>query len=312
MSVSLVAVDYSRPIQPLFEQPPRVGNIHSVFRQAMNITLDDTILALLSERLPRMPNSVRLPPVVAEELSQNLQPGMEVWVGDGRLVIPAHNFSLQLPQTLAWEPRPEVTKFHWCRGMIAQHVRLLARYLDAQPQQDGLAPLSGPLLLGRTTRETPLSQMALPMLQMLARASWRQDSSGIEEATYGLAGLGPGLTPSGDDALGGFAAVMALLSPQLSADAAPRDHIAAIIAAGAGPRTTGLSAMLLAHAARGEIAEHLGELLLALTLPSDASEAILHIAGRILATGATSGCDSLLGILLGLRALEGELDGVGG
>src|SRR6266496_911654 len=70
MTLSLVAVDYSRPIQPIFMQKPRVGTVHSVFRKAVNITHDSTILALLSDELPRMPNSVRLRSVVTDELLQ--------------------------------------------------------------------------------------------------------------------------------------------------------------------------------------------------------------------------------------------------
>jgi hypothetical protein len=308
MTASLLAIDYSRPIQPLFEQAPRPGTIHSVFHKAMNITFDDTMLAVLSNELPRMPNSVRLSPFVAEKLLRHLRPGLEIWTGDGRLLILDHDLSLHLPETSPWEPRPEITAYHWRRETVTQHVRLLAHYLADQPQRDGFAPLLEPLLLGQPTAETPLSRMALPMLRLLAQASWLQDIAGVEEAARRLAGLGPGLTPSGDDALAGFAAVMTLLSPQLSVDAAPRDHIAAAIASVARPRTTALSAVLLAHAARGEVAEHLGNLLLSLTLPVEASKAVLHAADHVLAFGANSGGDTMLGMLLGLRALEGELD----
>jgi hypothetical protein len=147
--------------------------------------------------------------------------------------------------------------------------------------------------------------MALPMLRLLTQASWQQDTTGIAQAVRGLAGLGPGLTPSGDDVLAGFAAVMALLSAYLSADTVPREHIAALIAAEARARTTRLSAVLLAHAARGELAQHLGEMLLALPSPAEASEAVLRTADRLLAFGETSGSDTLLGVLLGLRTLEG-------
>ena len=310
MTVSQVAADYSRPVQPMFEQEPHAGSIHSVFSKAVNITLDDTMLALLSYELPRMPNSVRVPSVVAQELLPQLRPGMEVEVGNERLLIPVCNFSLHLPETPAWEPRPDITAHYWRRETVAQHVRLLAPYLAEQPQQGGLAPLIGPLMLGQPglAQETPLSRMALPKLRMLALASWRQDIAGVEDATRGLAGLGPGLTPSGDDALGGFTSIMALLSPHLSADGASRKHISATIAAVARPRTTALSAVLLAHAARGEVAEQLGTLLLALTEPAGASEAVLNTTDRVLAFGASSGGDTLLGILLGLRALEGEID----
>lgn len=309
MTISRVAVDYSRPVQLVFEQEPRAGTIHSVFRKAVNIAFDDAMLALLSDDLPRMPNSVRLPPAIAEELFTQLQPRMEVSIGNERLLIPACNFSLHLPEKPAWEPRPDITAHNWHRETVAQHVRLLGCHLADRPQQAGLAPLIGPLLLGQAvpTPETSLSRMALPQLRLLALASWRQEIAGVEEATRGLAGLGPGLTPSGDDALGGFASIMALLSPQLSADGVSRKHIAMTIAAIARPRTTALSAILLAHAANGEVAEQLSTLLQSLSLPAEASEAVLHAADCVLAFGASSGGDTLLGMLLGLRTLEGEL-----
>ncbi len=89
MCASLVAVDYSRPIQPLFDQGQRIGTIHSVFHKAVNIAFDDTMLALLSNELPRMPNSVRLPSVVAEELLPNLRPGMKTFSRTQLLTPPA-------------------------------------------------------------------------------------------------------------------------------------------------------------------------------------------------------------------------------
>jgi len=326
MTTSLVAIDYSRPIEPIFEMPSRAGTIHSVFRQAINIALDDTVLTLLGDRLPRMPNSVRLPSAVVEEQVRYLQPGMDVQVGSGKLLIPACHFSLRLPETPPWEPRPEIAACHWHHKTVAQHTSQLAHYLIDRQQQEGLASLLGPLLLGQQVQETPLTLMALPKLRMLAQAGWQRDNMGIEEATRGLAGLGPGLTPSGDDALGGFAAVMVLLSSHLSADSTFRGHIAAIIAAVARPRTTTLSGVLLAHAACGEVAEPLGKMLLALALPTEeragaspaptfrtcrgdpcGRPAILHAANHLLAFGSTSGSDTLLGVLLGLRALEGDI-----
>ncbi len=329
MLIPLVAIDYSRPVQLPFELPSQAGTIHSIFRRAVNIAFDDTVLALLSHNLPRMPNSVRLSAGVMERLAQSLQPGMEVWVGDGRLLIEECDFSLHLPETAPWEPRPEITAYRWQREVVAHHVQLLARYLADWPLQDGLAPLVEPLLVGQTMQERfpatlkagasqgacvptryeqSAREMALPRLRMLVQASRRQDITGVEEAAWGLAGLGPGLTPAGDDALAGVAAVMALLGSRLSADARPRDYIAEIIAGVAQPRTTLLSGVLLTHAARGEVAEHVGELLLALALPAEASEVVLFAAERVLAFGATSGGDTLLGVLLGLRALAGEID----
>src|SRR6266480_8057685 len=171
MTVSLVAVDYSRPIQPIFEQEPSVGTIHSVFRKAANITHDSTILALLSDELPRMPNSVRLRSVVTDKLLPNLQPGMKVCVGNDTLVIPTCNFSFHLSDTPLWEPRPDVTMYEWNRETVAQHSRLLTQFLAKKQPQDGLAPLVGSLLLQKPPQETPLSRMARSKLRLLVQAS---------------------------------------------------------------------------------------------------------------------------------------------
>src|SRR5207248_1705488 len=191
MTIALVALDYSRPVQPLFEQvSPRVGVIHSVFRKALNIAAGDTMLALLSSELPRMPNGVRLSSPVMEKLYSCLRPSMEVWIGYGRLHIPGLDFTLRLPQKVAWEPRPDIVAHHWCGTAVAHHSRLLAQHLARSPQRDGLAMLVRPLLLGQPTRETPLAKLAMPLLHLLVYASWQRDVAGVGEAARGLAGLG--------------------------------------------------------------------------------------------------------------------------
>jgi hypothetical protein len=140
------------------------------------------------------------------------------------------------------------------------------------------------------------------LLRLLVRASREEDMANVVRAARGLAGLGPGLTPSGDDMLGGFIGVLALAEAQTVRDATANKRLAKVIADAARPRTTLLSATLLAHAARGEVAEQVGELLMALTLPVEADAEVLQAAERVLAYGACSGGDTLLGLLLGLQA----------
>jgi hypothetical protein len=52
----------------------------------------------------------------------------------------------------------------------------------------------------------------------------------------------------------------------------------------------------------------MGTLLLTLTLPAEAFETVLNAADQLLTFGASSGGDTLLGMLLGLRTLEGDID----
>ena len=363
MTRILEALDYSRPVQPLFMQAARTAYVHSVFPAALNIAVDETMLTFLSDEKPRMPNSARLPRCIMEQLYATLGPGAQARVGDGRLVFPTLDLSIHLPGGAAWEPVPQVAAQSWRSAVVAARAHMLARHLAQREQPDGLAHLVRPLLLGEETRETPLGRIALPLLRQLVRASREQDMAHVEEAARGLAGLGPGLTPSGDDTLGGFTGVLALAGAQPGMDATANKRLAELIAATARPRTTLLSATLLAHAARGEMAEQVGELLTALTLmnfdermeqeivpsgyiadghegqaypdaqaqhpsasstpcpyrisglqaaPSfsemvvkdhqvEAGAVVLQAAERVLAYGASSGGDTLLGLLLGLQ-----------
>jgi hypothetical protein len=323
MTRILEALDYSRPVQPLFAQAARSGFIHSTFPGALNIVVDETLFVLLSAERPRMPNGARMPGDVVEQLYTELSPGVEVSVGDGRLLIPTLDLCIHLPEKMAWEPVPALAAYSWQSAAAAGHARMLARLLAQRSQQDGLAPLVRPLLFDEAIRETPLARVALPLLCLLAQASRELDWAGVEEAARGLAGLGPGLTPSGDDTLGGFMGVMALIGLQDGGreyeceennkgssttfrhrrrDRTAGQRLAEVIASAARPRTTILSATLLAHAARGELAEQVGELLMALALPAAERAVVLRAAERVLAFGACSGGDTLLGLLLGLKA----------
>src|SRR5260370_40599289 len=92
----------------MFEQGSGTGTVHSVFHKATNIALDDTMLALLSDELPRMPNSVRLAAVVADELLWSLKPSMKVQGGSWGLFIPEIGFVLHLPEHPARGPLPKL------------------------------------------------------------------------------------------------------------------------------------------------------------------------------------------------------------
>jgi hypothetical protein len=106
-------------------------------------------------------------------------------------------------------------------------------------------------------------------------------------------GRGPGLTPSGDDALVGILAALGLAPSTRAAT-----H-AAVLARAVEPllaSTTELSAHLLRQAARGFFGRALHELVSALaddTAPGPLHERI----DRVLASGATSGADACAGVL---------------
>jgi len=130
----------------------------------------------------------------------------------------------------------------------------------------------------------------------LADAVARDDADAARTAAASLVGLGPGLTPSGDDVLCGF-----LLARQCFAGpAGPADRAVREVAAAPGARTTSVSASQLGLAAAGLF----GEALLDVARSLEADGAALRAAlGRCLCVGSTSGADGLLGLVAGLESV---------
>jgi hypothetical protein len=114
-----------------------------------------------------------------------------------------------------------------------------------------------------------------------------------------IAGLGPGLTPSGDDVLAGALATHAWAEAAgLVEDGGP---LRLAITAAAVARTTRLAGQMIGAAAVGEVAAPLARVLDSLfrrvaTFPPDLAP--------LLAVGATSGSDLLAGVRLAGRALR--------
>jgi hypothetical protein len=131
-----------------------------------------------------------------------------------------------------------------------------------------------------------------------------------------LLGLGPGLTPSGDDVLAGMLVGLHHLDWTRGAElrraagrgqppaSVVRDTIATRVLVDAPTRTATLSAALLGHAARGEAASEVTAVLNSLCGRRPLSPALM----RLLAVGHTSGYDTACGLLAAGRALLGQRD----
>lgn len=143
-------------------------------------------------------------------------------------------------------------------------------------------------------------KQACPRFDALALALQTNDLPALQQAALRLLGLGPGLTPSGDDFIG---AVFFVLQQ------APRKHWAAElpnvlerIRTQAHNATNRISAALLDDLLDGQSFRALHDLLCAL----DSEDPILidAAARALMQIGATSGCDMLCGALLALSTWQ--------
>lgn len=128
---------------------------------------------------------------------------------------------------------------------------------------------------------------------------------GLERAVAGLVGLGPGLTPAGDDYLGGYLAALRHIGVASRPAESARALIARAMDSSAG-RSHPLSEYLLGEYRAGVIPEFLSSCLRAVLHPATGQ----HLAGRVrrvLGHGATSGTEMMLGLLDATRDFCPEL-----
>ena len=118
---------------------------------------------------------------------------------------------------------------------------------------------------------------------------------GLEPAVAGLVGLGPGLTPAGDDYLGGYLAALLHISGTSRRAASARKLVARAMDSSAG-RTHPLSEYLLGEYRAGMIPEFLSSCLRAVLHPST-GQRLACCVRRVLSHGATSGTEMMLGLL---------------
>jgi hypothetical protein len=167
---------------------------------------------------------------------------------------------------------------------------------DARPDWDALRPpRDARRLIAGLTQRGLLEQVGPPVQQAAAEVQARyaeRDFPAQQRAIAALCGLGPGLTPAGDDWLAGW-----LLALHLSEDPRSLADLEGMVLEAA-VRTTTLSRAFLACAAAGEADEEWHGLLFGLAhgASEQTESAVSHIASH----GATSGAAMLAGFLAGI------------
>jgi hypothetical protein len=156
----------------------------------------------------------------------------------------------------------------------------------------------------RTTYENLTLRAAFPVVKQIVRACHSRDLTHIAQAGRALVGLGPGLTPSGDDFLGGLFFVAfhlrAAYPNELDWEQRPIDDLLVW----AREQTNAISHAILHDHARGDGAEPLHTLIASLLQGHDLP---LRAVRSLLEIGSTSGWDIFAGAMVGMQLLA-DLD----
>lgn len=264
----------SSAIAPLLTGEPRPVRVLAAFPAAAYLATDDGVLALVAADGVHHPNAVVLTTSTAALPLTTLAVAQRGRVG-------------------AWSV--EVGEVH----------ATISRWFDPVPRLRTTTPslLAGKLAVARSqllARTGSDGHDLAEQVRAVEDGLHRGDAAAVVAASRAVVGAGPGLTPSGDDVLAGLLAAVVTLGPAVASPAggtleatvarAGRD-----VVAHARDATTAVSAELLAHAVRGEVAEPAAAVLHAFTGRRSLAPAL----DSLLAVGATSGRDLAYGLVTG-------------
>jgi hypothetical protein len=275
------------------------GHVHSAFAHAVNLAGEDgDLTVLLTADAPRVGHGVRLREFRGD-LSRWFSIGAAFrWDGEDLYVVSRFAATVRIAtgDSHVWHGR--VRRASWpSPGPLATLSRngerdLFVYWGERNPRAACHAP--SPLTGEGWGEGDSLAQRVLNMRLLALREAYRNaDADAIAHAVHGLIGLGPGLTPAGDDALIGWLAGIELLGTDRRRELlcqAVRERVT---------RTTDVSRAHLEDALAGEFSEPLARFANALLRsPAEAPRALADLA----AVGATSGLDAAAGLFAALRA----------
>lgn len=248
------------------------GFVHGVFDHACNIRLADGHLATCTVAdYFEMPRGIRIRAARGFKFGTVLTGGAKAYCRAGILRFDDTDLKIDLREATIWKP-----------GFKA----------IARPSQRQLQ-----ILWDAAVGQTCFG-LAFPKQYILALLAGLQNNQEytIRQSLRGLIGLGPGLTPAGDDVVTAF-----LAAPKLIAPAHPWGRALSSFTLLYLHATNDISRQMLSDATMG----HFIEPILSMMSAIYGTGHICHSTRGLLSVGATSGPAMLLGLLAGIAHFEG-------
>lgn len=279
------------------------GTVHSVFHQACNVRLEPhALLTLLSSEKDNVPHGIRLNIASQPTFLNLLRVGQSVACRGGILRIGGTGFSVDLRTARPWDI--DIKGLHIDLGQPVQaHSWAVAwSELKTSRRRNDLSKI---IDVFTPSKQQPCNSAASEYLlqspahtvSALLQATRDFHLEDAKTSIRPLIGLGPGLTPSGDDFLVGFLAGL-----WSTADNSPSrtQFLAALnrVLSETTLSTNDISCTYLRSAAKGHVSEPIAKLAQQLKWASDTSS-VRTAAQAALQVGHTSGPAGVLGLLLG-------------
>jgi len=292
----------------LLAEPGFSGKVLAVLSTTIYLSGDDgEILWVAPEEVPLHRRGLR-----ASFQPGSLRVGQGFFAQDSCLQI-GPDAVIELDRAIEWEPPAVESEQAESLPVVNACLQRLFAALPVPGKAAGLGqaiPLIAAVAGGGGMTTFPLDSLIVlafsPILE-LVRASLGQDLAEVANRGRELVGLGPGLTPSGDDFLGGLLFAAHSLKRAYPGDFFWEQEVITDLIDWARTRTNPISHTVLSDLALGHGVEPLHDVVKSLLTGQDL-RCLMAAVSRLLQTGHTSGWDILAGVLTGMLLVNGRLN----
>jgi hypothetical protein len=296
-SYHLRAQSLATPLAEILTNGQGSGVLHSVFRRSFNWQTDSGVLAtVLIAGSGNGPFGIVINN--AHDFDFDLCPlavHQRVAANKRSLSIPSAGVHIALEDAAHYNPLRTIDATGLDSVRLERNAMVLAQQLQQHAGREGLGPLA--MVCGTVDRvdesANPFCTRAQQAIALFLKGMVCADEEQVVQGARSLIGLGPGLTPSGDDFLVG-ALGWWMMSVGTGTARCWIERVGELVRALAYNKTTLVSYTYLDAVCQGMVGEYLGDVIEALAYQSD--EEVRKAALCVSGIGSTSGCDMLLGV----------------
>ena len=275
---------------------PVEGRVFAAFRDVVNVKAFGFLIGIASARI--QPNPITIVTDLEVDFKRLTNFGDKVLISNDDLVI-AQKIFVGYDESNLWVSEPLHGYVDALRLIPSVHA--LKTLIKENGRMEGAGPVIDYIM--KEDYYPSLESVPKPVRTYLEplRKLMRCQASSIFDGIVGLIGLGPGLTPSGDDVLMGFLAARTFLNSASDATDIYLDAFRSEFPLFCG-RTTLLSEELLYWASRGQFSKLITDIMNSIAdgdIPGMRASAL----NMMTQFGATSGTDTLIGIVAGLSPM---------
>ena len=274
------------------------GYVHSVFSNVINLRMGDELVSLISQRGFNSPISLKIDRENLDDFRVKKKMAVsakneDLSIGNGIEISNLKKIETWMPET--------------CRNKTSQinknTLKLVSELVKIYGKPEGLKPILS-MVNGKVSSNMNIySEKAAPVVKRII-ATFPKELETAGYHTSQLVGLGPGLTPSGDDLLMGLSCTLNLFGEAY--DVNYEDFTQSMLRSIEG-KTNFISRAFIKHYAAGKPSENIDSFYLSII--NGNPEAIEENIRKNCLIGHSSGTDTIIGVLLAFKLMREHENG---